>query len=66
MKTALITGATEGIGYAFTKLFAKDGYDLILVARNEQKLQQVVSSYAADNVKASYYALDLSDLEETK
>ncbi len=38
-KTALITGTTSGIGSELSKLFAKDGYNLILVSRNPQKLQ---------------------------
>lgn len=38
-KTALITGSSSGIGYEFSKLFAKDGYNLVLVARNKQKLK---------------------------
>ncbi|MBP2643745.1 MAG: oxidoreductase, family [Firmicutes bacterium] len=37
-KTVLITGVTSGIGRQLTYLFAKDDYDLILVARNEEKL----------------------------
>jgi hypothetical protein len=37
-KTALITGASSGIGYELTKVFAKNGYDLVLVSRNKEKL----------------------------
>ena len=40
-KTALITGASGGIGYELAKLFAADGNNLVLVARNEQKLNEV-------------------------
>jgi uncharacterized protein len=37
---ALITGATQGIGYELAKLFAQDGYNLIIVARTEEDLAQ--------------------------
>jgi uncharacterized protein len=40
-KYALITGATSGFGYEFAKLFAADSYNLILVARNGESLQEV-------------------------
>jgi short-subunit dehydrogenase len=39
-KTALITGATGGIGYELAKLFAKDGYNLVIVSRHNDQLQQ--------------------------
>lgn len=37
-KTALITGASGGLGYEFAKIFASEGYHLVLVARSEGKL----------------------------
>jgi short-subunit dehydrogenase len=40
-RTALITGASGGIGYELAKLFAKDRYNLVLVARSESKLIQL-------------------------
>ncbi|WP_281974865.1 SDR family NAD(P)-dependent oxidoreductase [Halobacillus litoralis] len=39
--TALITGASGGIGYELAELFAKSGYNLIVVARTEKKLLQL-------------------------
>jgi len=42
-KTVLITGATSGIGLELAKLFAKDGYKLVIVARDEQELASTAS-----------------------
>ncbi|HEV8286756.1 MAG TPA: SDR family oxidoreductase [Chitinophagaceae bacterium] len=44
---ALITGATSGIGYELCKLFASDGYNLILVARSEERLREVASEISS-------------------
>jgi short-subunit dehydrogenase len=57
-KYALITGATSGIGYELSKLFAKDGYNLILVARNAQRLQEVT-----DDLK-QLYSVEITPLEK--
>jgi short-subunit dehydrogenase len=43
MATALVTGASEGIGKELAYLFAKDGHDLVLVARNLKKLTQLAT-----------------------
>lgn len=39
-KTVLITGASGGIGHQLAEIFARDGFDLVLVARNEEKLAE--------------------------
>lgn len=41
MKTALITGASGGLGLEFAKIFAKENYNLVLVARSADKLKEI-------------------------
>src|SRR5690242_2542850 len=46
MQTALITGASSGIGYELAKLCAEDGMELVLVAREQDKLTKVAGELA--------------------
>lgn len=62
MATALITGASGGIGYELAKLFAKDHHNLILVARSAEKLSRfAVELQSQFGISAKSIALDLSD-----
>lgn len=60
MKTVLVTGATSGIGEAVARCLAADGFRLVLVARNQQKLE-LLSEELGPNVYI--FAYDLYDLE---
>ncbi len=60
-KTALITGASSGIGWELAKLFAKDGYNLVLVARRKPQLEKLASELCEKySITATVIEKDLS------
>jgi len=56
---ALITGATSGIGLELVKLFAADKYNLILVARDEHKLQETAKMLEGHDIEVITISKDL-------
>lgn len=62
---ALITGATSGIGMGCAKRFARGGYDLIVTARNERKLEQLKLGLEQLGAKVLTLAFDVRDREAT-
>jgi 3-hydroxy acid dehydrogenase/malonic semialdehyde reductase len=56
MKTALITGATSGIGEACAHLFAQQGYRLLLIARREHRLDEIAKHFT------DKYAIEIKTL----
>jgi NAD(P)-dependent dehydrogenase (short-subunit alcohol dehydrogenase family) len=58
-RTALVTGASSGIGYAVAESMARAGAAVVLVARDEQRLSQAEQSLTAQGLTALSVAADL-------
>ena len=60
-KTALITGASKGIGKAIAESLAKEGCNLVLAARSEDKLNEIKSELQKiHNISVEIMAIDLA------
>lgn len=59
----LITGASSGIGRDMARIFSKKGYDLVLVARDVDKLNSVKEELVKNNIKVETVVMDLSKEE---
>lgn len=60
-KVVLITGASSGIGEATAKLLARKGAKVVLGARREQKLKQLVDEIQGDGGQAVYKEMDVTN-----
>jgi hypothetical protein len=61
--TALITGASAGIGLELARVFALHRHDLILTARREERLRQVAGELGSRGITAHVIATDLATVE---
>src|ERR1043165_5978385 len=59
----LITGGTAGIGYELAKIFAQNGHNLIIVARDEAELQKTAAELKSSGVDVITFSKDLFDAE---
>lgn len=65
-KTAIVTGASRGIGRAVAELFASAGADVCIIARNRQELEVVADAIRNIRRKAYVEACDVRDREAVK
>ncbi|MCX2739414.1 SDR family NAD(P)-dependent oxidoreductase [Pontibacter anaerobius] len=65
-KVVIITGASNGIGYATAKLLAKEGAILSLAARRKEKLDQLVTEIIAEGGQAAAYATDITKRKDVE
>ena len=65
-KTALITGASRGIGKAIAKLFASEGANVVVASRSQEGVDKVVEAIRADGGTAIGIACDVGDESQIK
>lgn len=65
-KVVLITGASEGIGFAIASEFAKEGSIVVLLARNEEKLKNAVQKITSAGGKAGYVSCDATNPDDLR
>ncbi len=66
-KTALITGASSGLGLCLAKIFAREGYNVVLVARSEEKLNELKAEIESKYKKSAYVCpADLSSADSAR
>lgn len=62
-KTAIVTGASKGIGRSIALLLAQNGADVALMARNEEGLKEVAKEIESTGQKALPVSVDLTDID---
>jgi len=65
-RVALVTGASQGIGHACALALARHGASVAAVARNQQKLDELVQHITATGGKAAAFVIDVVDEEQIK
>ena len=65
-KTALITGATSGIGEACARKFAEAGYDVIITGRRKDRLEALSNELANKGARVKSLVFDVRDAEAAR
>jgi len=65
-KVVIVTGASSGIGEAIAREFARNGSKVVLAARSEEKLLELVKEIRANSFEATFVKTDVSNEEDCK
>lgn len=65
-RVAFVTGASQGIGYACARKLAEAGASVAVAARNQQKLEELVSQLSSAGAQAASFVMDVGDEEQIK
>lgn len=65
-KVVVITGASSGIGAAMAQVYAADGAKVVLGARQEDKLREIVERIKAQGGEAAYATTDVVDADDCR
>jgi NAD(P)-dependent dehydrogenase (short-subunit alcohol dehydrogenase family) len=61
MNKVLIVGSGPGLAFSTARRFARDGWRVVLLARNEERLREQVASLQGEGAEASYHRCDVTD-----
>ncbi len=59
-RVALITGGSSGLGFSFAEVLGKEGYQVIILARNKERIDKALEGLAVNRIKASGIACDVT------
>ncbi|NTW31281.1 MAG: SDR family NAD(P)-dependent oxidoreductase [Bacteroidetes bacterium] len=65
-KTAVITGGSSGLGYALAELLGEQGYHIVLLARNKQRLDDAVAELAKKNYAVNGIICDITNENQVR
>lgn len=65
-KTALVTGASSGLGWHFAQSLARSGATVIAAARRAEKVNELVTALSAEGFKGYSLALDVTDVSSIR
>jgi len=65
-RVALVTGASQGIGHACALALAREGASVVVAARNQAKLDELVAEITSQGGKAAAFAMDVADEDQVK